>query len=63
MAWRRNSGKDRLRGDLRIVFRRFNCDTSLEGLAADPAPKHRKESPWMEEIWISLKRWEWRSGA
>jgi len=64
MAWRRDPSKYRLhavsRGDWRIVFRRFNCDAPLEHVAADPAPKHREESPLTEEIRISLKRWEWR---
>jgi protein YibB len=64
MAWRREPEKYCLhavsRGDWRVVFRRFNCDTPLERAAAEPAPKQRDESPLMEEIRISLKRWEWR---
>jgi protein YibB len=64
MAWRREPDKYRLqavsRDDWRVVFRRFNCDTPLERVAAEPAPKHRDESPLMDEIRISLKRLEWR---
>jgi len=64
MAWRRDPSKYRLhavsRGDWRIVFRRFNCETPLERVRADPAPKRRDESPLMQEIRIALKRLEWR---
>ncbi len=64
MAWRRDPSKYRLhavsRADWRIVFRRFNCDTPLERVAAEPAPKRRDESPLMDEVRIALKRLEWR---